>query len=241
MSIWAANMSTDGYNRDSGAKMIVYITRHGQPSRSINQIDVPGDPPLSELGREQARLLGQRLVSIKFDGTIFSSPYRRTVETADIIADQLDTSFELDLALREQAGEGIVNFRGLTLEQVTAQYKRLAPSSQLPYPWWAGAENQQDVLARVKKFLDELIAISSSDALLVSHGASGLAAMWAILRQHDRQALRGIEQPWNCFFSAIRVKPQVQLLELCSVDHLQPDKVTSNNLTPDQIEPRSRT
>ena len=60
-------MSTDGYNRDSGARMIVYITRHGQPSRSINQIDVPGDPPLSELGKEQARLLGQRLAWIKFN------------------------------------------------------------------------------------------------------------------------------------------------------------------------------
>ncbi len=221
--------------------MIVYITRHGQPSRSINQIDVLGDPPLSELGMEQARLLGQRLVSIKFDGTIFSSPYRRTAQTADIIADQLDTSFTLDLALREQAGEGIVNFRGLTLEQMTAQYKRLAPSAQLPYPWWAGAENQQEVLERVQKFFDKLIATSSSDALLVSHGASGLAAMWTILRHHDRQALRSLDQPWNCFFSAFRVKPHVQVLELCSVDHLQPDKVTSNSLTPDQIEPRPKT
>ena len=75
--------------------MIVYVTRHGQPlQRTQAQKEdpefPPGDPPLSALGREQAQRLGECLKVLGFAGTIYASPYRRTAETADEIAEVLD-------------------------------------------------------------------------------------------------------------------------------------------------------
>ena len=73
--------------------MTVYITRHGQISNEsgyLGDVNYPkGDMPLSEMGREQARLLGKRLKAVGFCGKIFTSPYMRTRETASIIAEQV--------------------------------------------------------------------------------------------------------------------------------------------------------
>ena len=70
--------------------MKFYVTRHGQvaeDSEYFGDVAYPkGDMPLSKLGREQADLLGKRLRDEGFSGKIFSSPYLRTMETADIIA-----------------------------------------------------------------------------------------------------------------------------------------------------------
>ena len=71
--------------------MKFYVTRHGQVAEDaeyFGDVAYPkGDMPLSKLGREQAELLGNRLRDEGFSGKIFSSPYLRTMETADIIAE----------------------------------------------------------------------------------------------------------------------------------------------------------
>jgi probable phosphoglycerate mutase len=61
----------------------LYLVRHGE------QADVPGGgdhdaAPLSDLGRQQSRLLGQRLRGIEFTD-IYHSPMRRAAETAELI------------------------------------------------------------------------------------------------------------------------------------------------------------
>ena len=222
--------------------MIVHITRHGQPRSGAKEGDYPpGDPPLSALGREQSRLLGERLRSAGFQGLIYSSPYRRTAETADIVAGVLKSAFYPEPALREWATPPIESFRGLTLEEMRRDYDGLAAGSELPYPWWrVEIEDEDAVLTRVRPFLERIVRETSRDILLVCHGASAGAAMRHFLEHDAPAALRKMGHPWNCFFSAIRVKPRTEPLFLCDTSHMPREMVTSNSLRLVDLDPSGK-
>jgi broad specificity phosphatase PhoE len=73
----------EGPDTRHGALMDLYLIRHGESD--IPQDSVQHDYPLSELGREQARRLGERFLGLHIDRLI-TTPYRRTRETAGAIA-----------------------------------------------------------------------------------------------------------------------------------------------------------
>ena len=218
--------------------MIIYITRHGQPApfAEPEKQMPPGqhpreDPPLSALGREQARLLGERLKKLGFAGAIYASPYCRTSETADVIAATLGATFHPQPAIREyvvRRGEGlsIDGFVGQGLDGLRARFPRLAADATLPYPWWTTApEAPEDVEARVRPFLDALIQRGERDALLVGHGASVGACVRFLLR-HAPAAFVSMGRDWYCHLTAIRVTPRVEPLLLADVEHLRSDQIT---------------
>jgi probable phosphoglycerate mutase len=60
----------------------------------------PADPSLSEIGREQARLVADWLAPEGFDA-VYSSPMRRAVETAEPLAERLGLDIEIDDELAE--------------------------------------------------------------------------------------------------------------------------------------------
>src|SRR2546430_13938884 len=63
----------------------VWLVRHADCYRDIVEID---DPPLSAFGREQARRLAQRVRRAN-PAAGYSSPYRRAMETARAITDDV--------------------------------------------------------------------------------------------------------------------------------------------------------
>ncbi len=66
--------------------MILYIARHGESLGNTGE-DTGHDPFLSEKGRIQASLLGERMKNKRLDA-VFSSPLIRAVQTAQATADQ---------------------------------------------------------------------------------------------------------------------------------------------------------
>ncbi|MEU8299293.1 histidine phosphatase family protein [Micromonospora sp. NPDC048909] len=72
------------------ATRLLWLARHGEQGRPAGT--PPGiDPPevgLSERGRRQATLLGERLRGVPFDA-VHHGPLRRTAETAALVAAQL--------------------------------------------------------------------------------------------------------------------------------------------------------
>jgi broad specificity phosphatase PhoE len=63
----------------------MWLVRHADCYHQMVEVD---DPPLSSIGREQARRLGERLRATAYDA-LYSSPYRRALETARAIADHV--------------------------------------------------------------------------------------------------------------------------------------------------------
>lgn len=80
--------------------MEMILIRHGLPIRKANADGTPADPPLSDIGLEQARLVGQWLAEERID-RIYSSPMRRARETALPLAKALGHDIELDDRIRE--------------------------------------------------------------------------------------------------------------------------------------------
>ena len=77
------------FQRNNAAEL--FIVRHADAIPGPEEIIPSGvydDLPLSQIGREQAEALAERLRKVSFDA-IYSSPLRRCLETAGPIADRL--------------------------------------------------------------------------------------------------------------------------------------------------------
>lgn len=107
--------------------MKIVIVRHGQSKDNITRTISGSDTPLSELGREQAKSLGQKLLEmeIEFDA-VYSSPFPRAFETATIICNEI--SFN-DITLEERFREGVAeDFVGRCVDDLTKEEKALFDS-----------------------------------------------------------------------------------------------------------------
>lgn len=81
------------------------LVRHGQsqagdPDNPFPLADGHGDPPLTDLGHDQARAVGERLKDESFDA-IYASSLVRTQETAAPLADHLGLDVHIERDLRE--------------------------------------------------------------------------------------------------------------------------------------------
>jgi len=223
-----------------------YITRHGQVidyrDRSLDHFYPPGDVPLSELGREQARLLGERLRALDFHGKIISSPYMRTLETSEIIAKITGTKIIPFALLREiiQSQGHADNFVGLTIEQIREKYDCIDENAELEYPWWhlpgipARVEDINEVRPRVRYGLDLLEYYYPNDELLlVGHGASAgslLSIMEIPKKKHTRTML------FNCSLSMIDTADHSTPSLYCDTSHIPYELTTSNYLTREEFD-----
>lgn len=156
--------------------MRIYITRHGQvaPKEHYGNVQFPaGDPPLTNVGGAQAARLGDYMRHIGFCGRIYVSPYVRTLETAELIADKTGSAIYPWAPIREimKTQDAADQFCGLTLEEITAHFRHIAVDAQLPCNWWSRKkESENDVLARVGRGF--LALNPKEDVMFVGHGAS---------------------------------------------------------------------
>ena len=216
--------------------MHLHITRHGQvlpaTEDTWSRADYPpGDPPLSDLGMEQARRLGERLRAQGFSGPVYVSPYLRTVQTACRIADVADLTVEPVALLREivnRAGQ-MAEFTGMNAGQLRALHKRVQPAADFDIsPWWTShIESDEDVEARVAPLVDAVIA-AGADALLVGHGASTCNAIHHLWRRCAPERIGEHAPGWNCGLTTFRCGTQVEMLRHLDTEHLPDDAVTSN-------------
>ncbi|HEY9893570.1 MAG TPA: histidine phosphatase family protein [Candidatus Sericytochromatia bacterium] len=156
---------------------IVWIARHGNRLDFVNPewfntAERPYDPPLSEDGIVQAKQLGQRLVGEKIK-QIFASPFLRTVQTANCVADLLDLPIKLESGLSEWLNPAWMKSEPekLSLDELHKLFPRIDRSYTsrviAHYP-----ETIENVLERTAETAKYLTTEFSEDILLVGHGAS---------------------------------------------------------------------
>ena len=217
--------------------MIVRFARHGQPA--LDELPSWADPEfppedyvLTELGRTQAHCLGRYLNGQGFRGRIISSPFLRTVETADAVAEECGLRFYLEPRIQE-VRKYTTPYQGLTLAQIRAHSAHLAEDAVLSWPWTVknDSEGFPQVCERVDAFVEELLAHPpAEDILLVGHGAS----IGALKRNFfARSNYKGDEgDNWNCSVSRFDVAPDgtATLVELARHDFMPAEMVTSNRI-----------
>ncbi len=151
-----------------------YLVRHGESEwNKEGRIQGHADVPLSELGRRQARLLGERMAGERIDA-VYSSDLSRAVDTATGALGGRDIPLVIDPNLREFS---YGSWEGLTLQEVEAQDPELFAArftrgdNSFSAP---GGEDSTDILQRVQRFLDGMAERHSpdEDLLIVGHGGS---------------------------------------------------------------------
>lgn len=135
---------------------------------SASRIDVGlFDPPLTALGVEQAHAAAERL---RHEGVrrLIASPYRRTLQTASIIAAVLDLPITVDPRVRERCAFSCD--QGSDPAELAAAWPEL-DFSGLDACWWGGMiESWPTMKARCDAFRQWLRACPDREAVaVVSH------------------------------------------------------------------------
>ncbi len=159
---------------------LIFI-RHGQSTwNEARRWQGHADPPLSDNGRRQARLLAQRLASWQID-YIYASDLARAAETATILGTSLGIEPTIDPAWRER-GFGLLE--GLTSEEIEERYPEIWASRLTgPLMGVAGAEEQAEVAARSAAACDRLLSRHAGETIVVvSHGGMILTTLVHLLQ-----------------------------------------------------------
>ncbi|MHA1944108.1 MAG: histidine phosphatase family protein [Candidatus Thorarchaeota archaeon] len=154
--------------------MRLVIVRHGQSTDNVTRTISGHGTPLTELGKAQAKSLGQKLLEmgIKFEA-VYSSDMRRASETATIICNEIGIeNIIIDKRLRE-GDAGI--FTGKRYDDLTKDERDLFDSSlvnldeRIP-----GGESNNEQMMRTKEAFLEIVEnhLEDSTILIVGHGGT---------------------------------------------------------------------
>jgi broad specificity phosphatase PhoE len=145
------------------------LVRHAQSEWNrrfgASRVD-PGlpDPGLTELGVEEARAAaaGLRAQGIR---RLVASPYRRALQTASILAAELDLPVAVEPLVRERCAFSCD--QGSPPEQLAAEWPEL-DLSRLEPVWWGGViESVASLEARARRFLEAAAALEAPDTVAV--------------------------------------------------------------------------
>ena len=193
------------------------LVRHGETAANVESrldYDGPGEP-LTERGRRQAEAAATAL-SGEGISSIWASPLRRALETAEIIAAATGAPVRPHPGLRElQTGSTL----HMTPEEVMRRWReyversRHDPDYALP-----GGESPRQLTARVAQAMREIAEASRGrKAVLISHQGTLCIAIGVLL---DQLARWQEFQMANCALTRIAWNGSGRLLSLNETEHL---------------------
>ena len=151
------------------------FVRHGQSEwNALGRWQGQADPPLSDLGREQARLASTAITAAAKRAAspvagIVSSTLLRALETATIISDAIDVSpihLEADLIERD-AGE----WSGLTRSEIDERFPGYLNNGTRPPGYELDDPMRARILRAVDRVIDRFSAIDGpATVVVVTHG-----------------------------------------------------------------------
>jgi len=151
----------------------IYLVRHGQDTDNVAGIlNGHRDTSLTELGREQARQVAQKLEECDIKA-IYCSPLERTNETSLIITEHL--RFEYDFVHSGLIERDFGILTGKSLADIPKYAAKILHTEKVDYFLDAkGAESFPATLRRAKRVLKDIIARHPNDnVVLVTHGDIG--------------------------------------------------------------------
>ena len=224
--------------------MELYLIRHGQSTNNEGKLPRAADPPLTDIGVEQARWAGE---SLKDEGItrLYSSPMLRTLQTAQIISDIIDLPPHIFVGLHEWGGiweargDGTaVQLPGLTRSGI----REVCPDVVLPEDvtdqgWWfnegyAGDIEGMGQLAHENGLafiahLTEYHGNTEQRIAAVSHGGSGGSLISAFFGLSPDVGYSRFTQNNTGVSKMLFTSERRQLHYLNKISHLPPEAVTS--------------
>lgn len=146
----------------------IYLTRHGETEWNLKK-KMQGwqDSALTDLGKQQAQWLSNRLSKIKFEA-VYSSPLNRALETAKIIKKDAFGKIIIKEPLKEM---GFGPWEGKTGLEIEKNYKAAYSNFwERPHLYVGDAcESYYDVRNRVIPLIEDIIEKHEKNVLIVTH------------------------------------------------------------------------
>jgi broad specificity phosphatase PhoE len=200
------------FSIEAGATDILLVrhaeAEHPKPDGEVDLTHL--DLPLTERGRQQALVLANRLRR-RAIGAVYSSPLRRTLETALIVATATGHRVHEDERLREIEVNGVGSISLQDLGEIAIAQ---GGWSHLP-----GTESSQDVRQRMRTAIDEIAASHKGQRVVVVSHAGSINAYVANLLglSHDFFFPAG-----NTSISSVRAREERRMLvTLNDIAHLE--------------------
>lgn len=207
--------------------MRLLLIRHGESSANAEKrLQGHVDFPLNDRGRRGSELLADRLCRLSIDA-LYTSPLKRALETAEIVAARLGLPPEERADLMER---DVGELGGLTRDEIRARYPdyvraRAGETVKFEVP---GLEPEDDFLERVRRIIATIIeSHAQQTAAAVTHGGVIGAFVRETLRMPAiRPAPFDIGNTSITTFEVIdstfdvRVQPRVRLIGLNDTCHL---------------------
>ena len=173
----------DSGTADGARRAEIVVVRHGQSEwNAVRRWQGTADPPLTALGRAQARAQADALTGTDWTGP-WASPLQRAAETAAILADELGLGpVRIDDRLREaHAGE----WEGLTPTEIESIWPGWLRENRRPPSFEPDDEVQERAWSAIVEIADH-VAVDGADqgrvGLVVAH--SGLMRRIAEMHGH---------------------------------------------------------
>ena len=206
----------------------IWVIRHGQRDK----ITAPAyDPPLTKLGVKQAEKAAIFLKKHNFNGKIYASPYRRTLETASIIAKHLNKKVYIATFIQEFVrfpGVHPIKYRPLSLLQ--KEFPLIAKDAQLSPNWTIKTKETLDsVKKRYNLGIKNLNLKDNDEILLVTHGAVLKAAHMDAINVDSNY--KWSKTNWNCCISSYEFnnKSNCKVKLFFDVSFLLDEEITNND------------
>lgn len=148
---------------------IIYFVRHGQSEGNVTPIFQSPDSPLTEIGKQQAERVAARISKLSFD-TLISSPWPRTKETAEAIAQATGKVPEFSNLFIERIKPTFLNNRPYEDPEADAIWRAWDISLYTPGHRVEDGENFDDLIKRADKALNFLEKRDESAIVVVTHG-----------------------------------------------------------------------
>ena len=176
----------------------LYIMRHGRTDwNDRHKLQGQTETELNEAGRKMAAAAAVEYKNVNFD-TVFCSPLKRAVETAQIVLEGRNIPLIIDERLKEVSFgiyEGIEN--SFDIPDCPVNRFFFEPEKYTKAP--EGAENIDELMARTGEFLKEKVEPelnAGRDVLIVGHGAMNSAIITQVKNRDKSEFWKdGIE---NC-------------------------------------------
>jgi 2,3-bisphosphoglycerate-dependent phosphoglycerate mutase len=196
------------------------LLRHGR-SRADDEGLIEGryDSPLTQVGREQARRLGEYWASAgRAVDRVVSSSLMRAVETAQIVAGAIGASVEVDPAWMERDNGPLAGLdprhaethRRFPIPDFRGRFEPLTTE---------GGESDAELARRAEAAIEALVRGPDDDVLVVSHGRILSAALAGLLGSHHSRFVWG-----DTAYAEVvveRDREQVTLIGLNHTPHLE--------------------
>mgnify|MGYP005837363559 CR=1 FL=1 len=199
-----------------GGATRLYLVRHAQSQGNTGEDLVSGDPDLTDVGREQARRLGERMRSQRVD-VIYSSPLRRTQQTALVIAGVLGLEVFPRADLREiDLGQDNADVRLLPPEERGRVTKRILVEGT--WDSFPGSEGSRAARRRVRAAMDDIVRRHPGHRVVVVTHSGFIQTYVSLVLGLKRDF---VFYPFNASITSIRAQGERRVIwRLNDVAHL---------------------